>query len=182
MSRTYGSAFSGDLTSTERREGGRGRAAVQIALQRRERRGNRSVDVGTRRRRDARGKGRRVERMIGEQHEVRVERVLFDRVRHLAGPHIEEVSGLREIGARVDRIEPAANPIPGGDDRRHLGDQLDRRVDVGEMLALGVDRREEAETADDGAQHVHRPRRLRNVLHRVDQRLGQRTAARRARA
>ncbi len=44
------------------------------------------------------------------------------------------------------------------------------------MLALGVDRREEAETADDSAQNFHRPRRLGNVLHGIDQRLGQRTA------
>ena len=166
----------GRLHFGQRAIGGARGSAVQIALQRRKRRGHRCVDVGARRSGDARRKRRCVERMIGEQHEVGVERVLFDRVRHLARAHVEEVAGLRKIGTRRDRIEASANSIPRRDDRRHLCDELDRRVHVGEVFAVRVDRREKAETADDRAQHVHRPGRLGNVLHCVDQRFGKRAA------
>ena len=47
---------------------------------------------------------------------------------------------------------------------------------VGKMFALSVHRRKKSETADDRAQNLHRPRRLREVLHRIDERLGKRAA------
>jgi hypothetical protein len=37
---------------------------------------------------------------------------------------------LREVGARLDRIEAAADAVPGGNDRRELRDELDGRVYV----------------------------------------------------
>ena len=164
------------LHVVERTEGGRGSSAVQIALQRRKRSSYGAVHVGARRRRDSRRKCRSVERMIGQQNEIGIERVLLDRMGRLARTHVEKVSGLREIGARGDGIETAANPVPGSDDRRHLCDQFDRRVHVGKMFALSVHRRKESETADDRAQDLHRPRRFWNVLHRIDQWLGERAA------
>ncbi len=82
--------------------------------------------------------------MVRQQHEVRVERVLFDRVRHLAGAHVEEVTGGRQIGARRDRLEIPANAIPRGYDRRELRDQIERGMHVRQVFAVRVDRREEA--------------------------------------
>ena len=80
----------------------------------------------------------------------------------------------RSVG--LDHVETGANAIPGRHDGRHLRNQLDRRVHVGQVLAACVYRREETESADDRTQYVHRPRRLGDVLHRVDQRLRQRAA------
>ena len=81
--------------------------------------------------------------MIGEQHEIPVERAGLDGVRNLAGTHIEEVPGLRQIGARIDRLQSAADAIPRGHDGRHFGDQFDGGVHVGQMLAMRVDRRKQ---------------------------------------
>ena len=114
--------------------------------------------------------------MIGQQYEIGIECVFLDCVGRFARAHVDKVSCLREIGTRTDRIEAAANAVPGGHDRRHFCDQFDRRMHVGKMLSLSVHRGKESETADDRAQHLHRPRRLREVLHRSDERLGKRAA------
>ena len=66
-------------------------------------RDDRRVDVGERRRGDARGERRRVQLVIGVQDQRDVERARRQRARPLAGQHVEEVRGVAEHRIRLDR-------------------------------------------------------------------------------
>ena len=74
---------------------------------------DRRVDVGERRGRDARRERRRVQLVIGVQHQRHVERARRQAARPLAGQHVQEVRGVAEhrIGLNRRRRRLATRPI-----------------------------------------------------------------------
>ena len=96
------------------------RAAVQRPFERADRGDDRGVDVGQRGRGDARGERRRVQLVIGVQHQRDVERANRRRVRPLAGQHVEEVCRVAHRRIGRDRSAAGLEPSPRGDERADL--------------------------------------------------------------
>ncbi len=100
---------------------------------------------------DARGEGGGVEAVVREQHEVRVDEMCLLRVRLLAFETPEQVGGVAEVLARLDRLLPLPTPVRHADDCREDGGQRDRF-----LQARFGQRRAGSLRGDDGAQDVHR--------------------------
>ena len=112
--------------------------------------------------------------MVGEKHEISVERAFGFRDRHLARAHVEMICGDAEIRSRCDRREPAADTIPRGNDRRRLRDEMDRCIDIRDVRSVLAMRDELRERGNGGPQHVHRPSVFGERGHEVEDRLRQR--------
>ena len=137
-------------------------AAVQRAVEGGDAGGDRrvGVDVGGADR--AHRVGRAVLLVVGVEDEEDVERPGEPRVGlvldlgHLE-QHREEVLGVGEVVVRIDVGQAHVVPVGERGERRHLGDQPDRRhvalLGVVDVLRVGVEGRE---GADRGEQHAHR--------------------------
>ena len=144
-------------------------AAVERALQGADGRDDRRVQVGQRGGGHARGERGGVELVVGVQDERDVEGLLLERVGFRAAQHVEEVGGERELRVRRhERLAPA-DPLPGGDERRHLRGEpqgLARRRLARVVGGVGV---EGGERGHARAQHLHRRRLLRERAEDVEE-------------
>ena len=84
------------------------RAAVKRSLERADGGDDCGIEVGERRGSDAGRERRRVQLVIGVQDERDVERMRRQRVRTIAGQHVEEIRRVPERRVRLNR--PAAQP------------------------------------------------------------------------
>ena len=148
-------------------------AAVQRSLERADAGDDRRVDVGQRRRRDARGERRGIELVIGVQRQRDVHRADLGRIRTAAEQHVEEVGGVphRRIGR--DRSAALLHASPGRDEAGDLAGEADglairrlQRIVVRVLIVV-------AERRGQRAQRVHAVRR-RQHLHQPEDRLRQR--------
>ncbi len=126
------------------------------------------IRVGERGSRHAGRECRRVHRVLGMEDQSDVENPFGKPGWDLPLQHVEEVRGMAELGARLDGVISAPNPIPGRDDGRQLRDQADhaqtKEFGVGDVVALV----EHAHRGDGGGQRIHRFAALRQRLQEVD--------------
>nr|EJJ00122.1 hypothetical protein JVH1_2139 [Rhodococcus sp. JVH1] len=112
-------------------------AAVQRTLQRPDRRGDRTVDVGQCRRHHAGRERGRVETVLRIQDQRHLERCDDGRIGHLPEAHVQKVLREPQVRVRCDRVLSAPAPEVCGHDRgqhrRHaqrLREVLGRRIVV----------------------------------------------------
>ena len=137
--------------------------AVARAAERRRGAGHRRVGVGVGAADGPHGRRGAVLLVVRVQDEEHVERALEDGVGlvlelgHLEH-HGEEVTGVGEVVVRVDVGEAAAVAVGEGRDGRHLADQPPRlhppRLEVHDVLRLGVEGGERADRADQDAHRM----------------------------
>ena len=148
-------------------------AAVQRAVERRRRAGQRRVRIDVRAADAAHRAGRAVLLVVGVQDEQHVERALERRVRlvlHLGHleQHVQEVAGEAEVVVGVDVGPADAVAIGVGGNGRRLGDQpvdlLAPRLGVEDLLAVRIERRHRADGADE---HAHRVGVVGEALHEL---------------
>ena len=141
---------------------------------------DRRVDVGERRRRDARRERRGVQLVIGVQHQRDVERVRRQAARPIAGQHVEEIRRVTEHRIRLDRPRRLRHPAH----RRHQ--RADLRRETHGLAIVGLRRIVRgvgivvAERGGQGPERVHRVARRQRV-HQAQDRL-RAAAARRSAA
>ena len=135
-----------------------GGPAVQRARQRPDGGHDRRCEVRTRRRHHARRERRCVEPVIDGEDHVLLDRPGVDRVRHLPGQHVEVIGGEAEVVPRFDGVVAVAEPVGGGEDRRHDRTEAERLVV--QLVGADVVRRAPAELGPEhghgGAQDVQR--------------------------
>src|SRR5690554_2171541 len=110
-------------------------AAVKRARKRPDRRGDRSVGICKRRAGHASRKRGRVHAVLGVEGERDVEDSLGRLRGHVPLKHVEEVRSVRELSLRRNELLAPTDAMPGGDDRRHLGDEADGRAEA--IVAIG---------------------------------------------
>ena len=127
---------------------GPGRAAVERALERAERRHHRGDGVRPRRGHDARREGRSVHAVLGDGHQVGVEAAHERRRRGRARQHAQQVVRVAAPGVGRHGRGAEAAPVPGGEPHRdRAGEPAARAL---ERLVCG------AQAGEAGAQRVHR--------------------------
>ncbi len=110
--------------------------------------------------------------MVGQQHQIGIERRHSIGVRLLAVEHVEEVGRLPQTQTRLNRFLAVANPLPGGHQAGHDRRQQQRllaRAVMGDVIGVAVD---EAHRADRRAQDGHGLRVAREGAHDVEHRFG----------
>ncbi len=136
-------------------------AAVQRPVQRRHPGRDGGVGIDLRGADAANGVGRAVLLVVGVQDEEHVERLGESRVGLVGVLHLEqhreEVLGVVELVVGVDVGEAEAVPVGERRQRRHLGDQPDRRhvalLGIVDVLGVWIEGRQRP---DLGEQHPHR--------------------------
>ena len=149
------------------------RAAVQRSLQRADRADDRRVEIGERRSRDASGKGRRVQLVVGVQDQRDVEGARRQRARPRPGQHVEKVRRVPERRIRLDGTAARLQPPVGRDQARQLRRQPHRLAVVGLRRVVGRVRVEVAEDRGQRPQRVHAVARG-QLLHEAQDRLAER--------
>ena len=131
-------------------------SAVQRTPQRTDGRRHGRVNIGKRRRRDARRKCRRIQLVLGVQDQRNIEGSRHHLIGFLAGERVEKVRGEPQFRiARHHRL-PLAQPIETGDDGRGLRHQLHGFLRGGsglDVVGIGIRKRQHRNR---GAQHMHR--------------------------
>ena len=130
-------------------------------------RGHHRIGIGEGAGGDAGAEGAGVEAVLRVQDQAGVEDAGGQGVRLPLGKHVEEVSGVGQIVAGLNRILALADQLKGRHHRRDLGDQTDhRRIDVFGIIegAAGI---EEPERGGAGLQGIHRVPLRREALHHV---------------
>ena len=150
------------------------RAAVQRPLERADRSDDGRVDVGEGRGGDARREGRRVQLVVGVQHERDVERTRRERARPRPRQHVEKVRRVSERRVGLDRSATRLQPPVGGDQARELCRQPHGLAIIGLRRIVGGFRIEVPEDRRQRAQRVHAVGG-RKLLHEAQDRLAERT-------
>jgi hypothetical protein len=130
---------------------------VEHALQRGDRRDQRSVDIRPGADRHPRGEGRGVQPVLGEQHHVRVERAGFGVGGGRAVQHEQDIGGVAERWIGRQRRQPAARAVPGSDQCGQFGRHLQadaRRAGQAGIVRAWVELRQRRD---------HRPQRVHAV-------------------
>src|SRR6058998_213380 len=99
------------------------RAAMERAFERRDCGDDRAVQVRERRRRDRRGKGRRVHRVVRVEDHRHVHHPRMDRIGPPARHHPKEILRVTEPRVGTDDALSLADPLVRGHDRPELGDE-----------------------------------------------------------
>ena len=148
-------------------------AAVQRAVERRRRSGERDVRVGVRAADAAHGRRAAVLFVVGVQDEQDVECALEHRVARVLRlgaleQHVEEVAGVRQLVVGQHVRQSQVMPVSVGRDGRHLADEPQNLEAPGRfvlhLLGVGVERRERADRTQEDA---HRVRVVAKALHQL---------------
>ena len=131
------------------------RAAVERSLERADGADDGRVEVGEGRGRDARGERRRVQLVVGVQHQRDVEGARRERARPRPGQHVEKVRRVPERRIRLDGTAAGLQPAVGRDQARQLRGQTHRLAVVRLRRVVGRVRVEVAEDRSQRPQRVH---------------------------
>ena len=126
--------------------------------------GGASVDAG-----HARRKRRGVHGMFGVKDQASVQHLGDGRRRLLFGEHVIEVGGMGQVVARRDGMFAVTQPMKGGHESRHLGDETYDRIPIGLGVGHVAGRVKHAHRGDAGLKRVHRMAGFRQALDQVNE-------------
>ena len=141
--------------------------AVQRAGQGADRRGHHRVGIGEGAGGDAGAEGAGVEAVLGVQDQAGIEDAGRQGIGLPLGEHVEEVRGVGEVVAGLDRVVAVADQLEGRHHRGDLGDQAHHRL--GDVLGIveGAAGIEQAQRGGARLQRIHRMAAGREALHHV---------------